>query len=99
MTCEYCGKARAVHKDHVVPKARLATLIREHALGVRKLDPLKNAPEWLFDTVPSCFACNMRKGPRLLVPPSWVKRISRLNRIGMGTFQAWDGGRVPEVIR
>ena len=21
MTCAYCGKARAIHKDHIVPKA------------------------------------------------------------------------------
>lgn len=99
LPCEYCRVRPAGNADHVVPKARLATAIKEHTMGIRAIDPLKDAPDWLRDTIPSCFQCNTKKATRLLAPPSWKSRIKRLNKIGLGTFQVWDGGRLPEVVR
>lgn len=99
MTCAYCGVRRAGNRDHVIPKSVLARAVRDATLGVRAKDPLKNAPNWLQETVASCFQCNMRKGTRRLCPPSWRHRLRRLNALGLGTFQVWDGGKLPEVIR
>ena len=98
MKCVYCGKRRAANKDHVVPKARLARAIRDATLGYRT-DPLDKMPEWVRDTVGSCWECNVRKGARLLAPPAWGRRIKTLNRLGLGTFQVWDGGTIPEVLK
>lgn len=85
----------------MIPKSVLGRAIRDATLGVRARDPLKNAPDWLRDTVPSCFRCNMLKGRRLLVPLSWAKRIGRLNRLGIGTFRTWDGSTdaLHEVVK
>ena len=46
-------------------------------------------PGWEDVTVPACFACNMRKGTRRLVPPSWKDRLDELP--GTRPWKVWDG--------
>lgn len=84
--CAYCGVRRAVNQDHVVPRA----MVRRY----NRYSPLEKPsipPEWLV-TVPSCFPCNIRKGPRRLVPPSWEKQVPKLNRFFGGVpWRVWTG--------
>lgn len=75
--CAYCQKARAVNKDHVVPKS----IQRKYALH-----PV------LCETVPACFACNMLKGSRRLIPESWTDRLTLLRRELPGVeWRVWHG--------
>lgn len=67
--------------DHVLPKSAYKRI------RVR----VEDLPSWLFDTEPSCFADNIRKGSRLLAPPSWEHRLPILNVLGIGTFRIWRG--------
>lgn len=89
-TCSYCMKRRAVHRDHVIPKAFYHRLRR-----VVSFDPA------LKETVPSCEECNWRKLTRLLVPPSWADRVDALNDLHLGTFRVWDGDprKLLEVVK
>jgi hypothetical protein len=76
--CAYCRKARAVNRDHVIPKS------------LRKR--LGEVPAHLLLTVPACFACNIRKGQRHLVPPSWAGLVDELNEVvGGAEWRVWDG--------
>ena len=76
--CAYCGTRRAVNRDHVVPKA-----LRKNR-GV--------LPMHLLITEPSCFECNIRKGQRHLVPPSWAHLVDELNEVvGGAPWRVWDG--------
>lgn len=75
--CAYCGKARAVNADHVVPKS---------------LRKKYGCPEFLRATVGACFRCNHLKGARRLVPPSWAQWITALNEAYPGTpWRVWSG--------
>ena len=77
MNCAYCRKARAVNRDHVVPKS------------YRRKAPI---PQELCGTVPACFACNIRKGNRRLVPASWADRLGLLESYYPGTpWRVWMG--------
>ena len=38
-------------------------------------------PEWENVTVPACYRCNMLKGTRAFVPPSWESRIPELEEL------------------
>lgn len=93
--CSYCGLRRACNRDHVVPKSfvRKWTLThgpeREHAI-----------PADFLLTVPSCLECNVRKGTRRLVPPSWAGKVKRLNRFFGGVpFRTWDGDPMSDAYR
>lgn len=78
--CAYCG-APAVNKDHVVPKS----LQRKcRLLGI----PLSAE---LSATVNACFACNIRKATRKLVPPSWADKIPALKEAIPGQWRVWNG--------
>lgn len=81
MKCAYCDDRRAVHQDHVLPKSAYKRLRRR----------VEDLPEWLFDTVAACFDCNIGKGTRLLIPPSWADRLGELNALGIGIFRVWHG--------
>ena len=48
-------------------------------------------PGWEDVTVPACFACNMRKGTRRLVPPSWKDRLDELP--GTRPWKVWTGDK------
>lgn len=75
--CAYCGKRRAVNSDHVVPRS----LARR----------FPDMPAELRATVPSCFDCNIRKGTRKLVPPSWEPYIPGLTLLIPGHWRVWHG--------
>lgn len=81
--CAYCGVRRAVNQDHVIPRM----IVKRQNADLRR----PSIPADLLVTVPSCFDCNMRKGVRRLVPPSWKKHLSRLNKLQCGTWRVWDG--------
>lgn len=94
--CSYCGVARGVNADHVLPRSaykRLRLPLRPTAA----LLTARGLPSWLLDTADSCFDDNIRKGTRLLIPPSWAPRLDALNALGIGTFRVWDGS--PEALR
>lgn len=75
--CAYCGKAPGVTSDHVVPKSY-------HRRA--------ELPKKLRGTVRACMTCNLLKGQRRLVPPSWAKRANELNQITGGTpWRVWNG--------
>lgn len=78
--CQYCG-GRAVHADHVVPKA------------LRRGRPEFDDDAWI---IAACFSCNVRRGTRRYVAPSWADRIAELPRDG---WQVWSGGAHLEVVR
>lgn len=83
--CAYCQTRDAVNKDHVVPKS----LRRAHTI-----------PDEFQGTVPACFSCNMRKGQRRLVPPSWAHLIPQLNEHFGGTpWRTWDGNPMSPAFR
>jgi 5-methylcytosine-specific restriction endonuclease McrA len=46
-------------------------------------------PGWESVTVRACMICNVRKGTRRLVPPSWADRIYELP--GTKPWMVWDG--------
>ena len=48
-------------------------------------------PDELLATVPSCFKCNVLKGTRKLVPPSWADRIPALKAAIPGAWRVWTG--------
>lgn len=78
--CAYCRERYAVNRDHVVPKS------------YRKHRPTDSIPTHLRETVPACFQCNLRKGTRRLVPPSWADRLDELNEVLPGVpWRVWDG--------
>lgn len=88
--CAYCRKARAVNRDHVVPKA----LRKGYEANQRVVSEWQKEaiPLDLLGTVPSCFNCNIRKGTRRLVPPSWADRVEDLNRFfGGREWRVWSG--------
>lgn len=62
--------------DHVVPRS----LARRHTL-----------PPHLAATEPACFECNIRKGTRKLVPPSWENSIPALKEAIPGPWRVWHG--------
>ena len=73
--CAYC-QAPAVHWDHTTP---------------RSVWKRGQWPQWAAEQVPACFNCNIRKGTRLLIPPSWEDRLQTLNALGYGKFRIWHG--------
>lgn len=84
MVCAYCNQRRAVNKDHVIPKSTA----KKHL----------NLPAELLVTVPSCFECNIRKGTRKLVPPSWADRVEMLRVFIPGQWRVWDGDPQSEAF-
>ena len=83
--CAYCG-APAVNGDHVIPRSVVRSYNRSAPTGAPSIPN-----EWLT-VVAACFACNIRKGPRRLVPPSWAARVNELNHFFGGTpFRVWHG--------
>ena len=78
--CAYCHHERAVTRDHVVPKS------------YKKLG--KDIPDGLSGTVPACFACNIRKGNRRLIPASWADKLPLLEEAFPGTaWRVWNGSK------
>jgi len=57
MICSYCLTARAIHTDHIVPKA----MRRRHHIADNDAN---------FHT-PACGPCNWRKGTRKYAPPGF----------------------------
>ena len=91
--CAYCHKERAVNRDHVVPKSLRKTHNTNYRVSSARRESRTPVPAELLRTVPSCFACNIRKGSRRLVPPSWAKHIARLDELFPGTpWRVWHGG-------
>lgn len=85
--CAYCRTRGAVNRDHVVPR-QLARKYREN----RRAATRPRIPDELLGTVPCCFDCNIRKGTRRLVPPSWENKLDTLNEFfGGSPFRVWDG--------
>lgn len=83
--CAYCGVRRGVTRDHVVPRS----VAKKH-----------HVPTYLTATVPSCFECNIRKGQRRLVPPSWEEHLSALHHYIPGTpWRVWRGGTQEPAYR
>ncbi|MPZ71414.1 MAG: hypothetical protein GEU71_18110 [Actinobacteria bacterium] len=81
--CAYCGQP-AVNGDHVIPRST----VRHYNAS----DATESIPSAWLAVVPSCFACNIRKGTRRLVPPSWAKRVKAMNRFFGGTkWRVWQG--------
>ena len=78
--CAYCGIRPGIHKEHVVPR-----------MAYKRLPKGAVVPPWLYETVRACGECNLRKFTRLLVPPSWNRRLPALNALGIGIFRVWDG--------
>lgn len=84
--CAYCG-APAQNGDHVIPKSELTKYNRtapEDALSIPKA--------WLA-VEPACITCNVNKGRRRLVPPTWARRVKAMNRFfGGAPWRVWRGG-------
>ena len=76
--CAYCRSRPAINHDHVIPRA-----IAKKRAGL--------IPDELLITVPACFECNIRKGTRKLVPPSWAAKIPALKELIPGQWRVWDG--------
>lgn len=84
--CAYCGIRRAVNRDHVIPKS------------LRKKRGV--LPLHLLITEPSCFECNIRKGSRHLVPPSWEHLVDELNKVvGGAEWRVWRGDPAEPAFR
>lgn len=85
MPCEYCGKTRAIHKDHGVPKSKFKT--NKNLAALLGFGP--NDPQNLID---ACGPCNWRKGSLKRVPPSWASRVDFLNALmGGKPWKVWNG--------
>lgn len=83
--CSYCGKARAVNQDHVVPKSYRKKMA---------IHPV------LAGTVPACFRCNNLKGTRRLIPASWADKLTLLAQEFPGTpWRVWDGDTKSDAYR
>jgi len=94
--CAYCGLRRAVNLDHVVPKSTPLWKYRRDLVEI----PPAIAHGELTATVPACFDCNIRKGARRLVPPSWADKIDALNDYFGGTpWRVWDGNPQAAAFR
>ena len=84
--CAYCQTRRGYTKDHVIPRALLRRYNRTAPLEAPSIPP-----KWL-DTVPCCLECNVRKATRRLVPPSWERQVTALNRFFPGVpWRVWHG--------
>jgi hypothetical protein len=81
--CAYCGAdaSRGFNQDHVVPKS-LRKRLRQQGIEL---------PEELCGTVWACVPCNIRKGTRKLVPPSWENKIPALKDLIPGQWRVWRG--------
>ena len=78
--CSYCGSP-AQCRDHVVPKSLWS-----------KYSCHWTVVGYVRETVPACNNCNLRKGTRALVPPSWASRLDALNEIiPTRAWRVWDG--------
>lgn len=83
--CAYCALP-AVNGDHVIPRS----LIRRY--NANAVEGAPSIPSKWLAVVPSCFACNILKGTRRLVPPSWAGQVNSLNRFfGGSAFRVWTG--------
>lgn len=98
LACAYCGKP-AVNEDHVVPKSLRRRVKQDAAWRKRRMPrstgyaALREVPAELLKTVPACFGCNIRKGSRRLVPPSWASKVPLLNEYFPGVpWRVWTGG-------
>ena len=58
-------------------------------------------PDWQNVTVPACFACNMLRGTRRLLPPSWAHRQQELEELTGKKWAVWHGDpkELKEVLR
>ena len=85
--CAYCRRRLAVTRDHVVPRQ-----LRRHYQPNRKVEQRPRIPSEFMATVPCCLTCNVNKGTRHLVPPSWADKVAALNEFFCGAeFRVWDG--------
>lgn len=83
--CAYCGLP-AANADHVVPRSF------KHRHG-----PI---PPELRGTVAACFACNIRKGARALIPPSWESKLPALREAYPNTpWRIWHGDPKEAVFK
>lgn len=80
--CAYCG-GRATCADHAIPR-----VIRKKLRNAGKVVAAE-----LLELVAACVSCNLGKGPRKLVPPSWSRHITALNALGFGRWRVWDGSQ------
>ncbi len=57
-------------------------------------------PEWDM-TVPACFDCNILKGTRRLLPPSYAHRQQEIEGLTGKRWKVWDGSRaeLQETLR
>ena len=79
--CAYCRRRLAVNRDPVIPKALLRRLLKAGLDISAELLALE----------PACFECNVLKGTRKLVPPSWADKIPALKELLPGPWRTWDG--------
>lgn len=91
--CAYCGDP-AVNGDHVIPRS----VVRSYNWSAPA--EAKSIPAAWLEIVPACFACNILKGTRRLVPPSWARRVAAMNRFFGGTpWRTWDGSPTAPAYR
>ncbi len=48
-------------------------------------------PDWENITVPACYHCNMIRGTRRLLPPSWADREAELEELTGRCWFVWNG--------
>ena len=58
-------------------------------------------PDWADTTVPACLNCNLAKGTRHLIPPSWSDRLKELEELTGKKWKVWrgDAESLRQVIR
>lgn len=91
--CEYCRVKRADTRDHVVPRSVLRTYNATAPVEA------PSVPEkWLVE-VPCCSACNLRKGRRRLVPPSWGREVPAMIKFFGVPWAVWDGNPASDAFK
>ena len=74
--CAYCGEL-AQTIDHILSKAE------SRRCGIKRWDKI-----WI---VAACRECNVRKGTRRLIPPSFAAYRDALVRLTGKKWQVWSG--------
>lgn len=74
--CAYCGQ-RATMVDHILSRAES-----------RRQQISRDDEDWCCS---ACLACNLRRGTRRLLPPSWAERQAELEERTGKRWLVWDG--------
>lgn len=83
--CAYCGK-QAAHIDHVVPRSE------RKKFNFRRIGKRGMIPDEFMGLEPACISCNLNKGQRRLVPPSWAHLVDAMNEFfGGNRWRTWNG--------